>query len=270
MLTAMTARGRVYAIVAACAVGAAAVVVGATVALHEEPPAPLSPRSGSPPFAADATQEPEVVRAVRAAVASWPRGTVPQLRELVRRWPDSSFVRLNLGLALFWIRDNDGAAREWQLASRAQPDTPSAVRAQDLLHPRSPPGLPFFVPSGAVRAELRRGLELQRAGRPVSAERAFAAAARAAPDDPEAQVAAAVARFRKDRPERGFSALGPLLKRFPRAQTVRFHLGLLSIWINDFAQARRQLRLATALGPGTSLGKQAERLLDTLEKGGTG
>jgi hypothetical protein len=266
----MTARGRVYAIVAACAVGAAAVVVAATVAMHDEPPAPLGPRTGKPPFAADATQPSEVVEAVRAAVAAWPRGAVPQLRELVRRWPDSAFVRLNLGLALFWIRDDGGAAREWQVASRVEPDTPSAVRAQDLLHPRSPPGLPFFVPSGEVPPRLRRGLELQRAGRPVSAERALAAAARAAPDDPEAQVAAAVARFRKDRPERGFSALGPLLKRFPRAQTVRFHLGLLSIWINDFAQARRQLRLATGLGPDTRLGRQAERLLETLERGGTG
>jgi len=270
----MSPRGRVYAIVAACAVGAAAVVVGATVALHEDVPQPLGPRSGKPPFAADPTEPREVVQAVRSAVQAWPEGTIPRLRGLVEEEPRSAFVRLNLGLALFWARDNAGAVREWRLAARVQPDTPSAVRAQDLLHPRSPPGLPFFVPAGDVRSPaqrgLRRGLAFQRAGRPVSAERAFAAAARAAPDDPEAQVAAAVSRFRKDEPERGFSALGPLLQRFPRSQTVRFHLGLLSIWINDFAQARRQLRLAEALGPKTRLGREANRLLHSLLKAGTG
>jgi hypothetical protein len=142
------------------------------------------------------------------------------------------------------------------------------------LHPRSPPGLPFFVPEGELASpadrEFRRGLILQRSGRPDSAERAFAAAARSAPDDPQAQVAAAVARFRKDRPERGFSALGPLVRRFPQAQTVRFHLGLLSIWINDFAQARRQLGLAKAMGPDTRLGREANRLIGSLMNAGTG
>jgi tetratricopeptide (TPR) repeat protein len=266
----VSARGRVYAIVAACAIGAAAAVVGMTAALHEDVPAPLGPREGSPPFAADPTQPPELVRAVRTAVAAWPEGTLPRLRGIVEEAPRSAFVRLNLGLALYWGRNDAAAAREWQTASRVQPDTPSAVRAQDLLHPRSPPGLPFFVPAGEVSPALRRGLTLQRAGRPVSAERAFASAARAAPDDPEAQVAAAVARFRKDTPERGFGALGPLARRFPREQTVRFHLGLLSIWINDFRQARRQFRLAVALNPDSRLAMEANRLLDSLLKAGTG
>jgi tetratricopeptide (TPR) repeat protein len=264
----MSARGRVYAIVAACAVAAAAVVVGATVALHEDVPKPLGPRAGKPPFAADPTQPGDVVAEVRSALQAWPEGTIPRLRGLVQEQPRSAFVRLNLGLALYWARDDAAALQAWRVAAQVEPDTPSAIRAQDLLHPRSPAGLPFFVPSGSLGRpagdDLRRGIAFQRAGRPVSAERAFAAAARAAPDDPEAQVAAAVARFRKDRPERGFSALGPLLRRFPQAQTVRFHLGLLAIWINDFAQARRQLRLASSLGPETKLGKEAKRLLRSL------
>jgi len=270
----MSARGRVYAIVAACAAGAAAAVVAITAVTHEDVPAPAGPRSGKPPFAVDSTQPPGLVEAVRAVMRSWPEGTVPRLRALAEESPRSAFVRLNLGLALFWVRDNARAAREWRVAARVQPDTPSAVRAQDLLHPRSPPGLPFFVPEDDLALpadrDLRRGLMLQRAGRPDSAERAFAAAARSAPDDPEAQVAAAVSRFRKDRPERAFSALGPLVRRFPRAQTVRFHLGLLSIWINDFAHARRQLQLAKATAPDTRLGREANRLLNSLMNAGTG
>lgn len=269
----MSARGRVYALVAACAVGAAAAVVAITAVTHVDPPAPPEPRAGKPPFAADATQPPELVDDVRLALREWPRGTLSRLRSLAAEHPRSAFVRLNLGLALFWVRDNAGAVREWRSAARVEPDTPSAVRAQDLLHPKSPPGLPFFLPqsgSDSAPPALRRGLAFQRALRPVSAERAFAAAARAAPDDPEAQVAAALARFRKGSPERGFSALGPLVRRFPRAQTVRFHLGLLSIWINDFSQAKRQLRLASALDPETRLGREAKRLLQSLLKAGTG
>ena len=82
--------------------------------------------------------------------------------------------------------------------------------------------------------------------RPVSAEREFEAAVRLAPDDPETRVAAAVGRYDKDAPARAFSRLGPLLRLFPRAQTVRFHLGLLLIYLNEFPQARRELLLAQA------------------------
>jgi hypothetical protein len=267
-------RRRVYAIVAASAAGAAAAVVAITAATHEEVPRPLGPRSGAPPFAADPTQPAQLVADVRSAMRAWPQGTIPRLRALAEARPRSAFVRLNLGLALFWVRDDAGAVREWRLATSVAPDTPSAVRAGDLLHPDSPPGLPFFIPSEhpdpAIRLELLRGIAFQRAGRPVSAERTFAAAARAAPGDPEAQVAAAVARFRKTAPERAFARLGPLVRRFPRAQTVRFHLGLLSIWINDFDQARRQLRLAHSLGPRTRLGREANTLLESLLNVGTG
>ena len=104
--------------------------------------------------------------------------------------------------------------------------------SQDLRHPNSPPGLPPFVPSftrvtSPVESQLLRGAAYQQALRPVSAEREFAAAARAAPDDPEALTAAAVGLYDKDEPALAFSRLGPLARRFPHAQTVRFHLGLL-------------------------------------------
>src|ERR671923_1989484 len=161
------------------------------------------------------------------------------------------------------IRDS---RRAWRDAERAQPDSPSAVRAQDLRHPRTPPGLPPFVPAftrpaTSAQSHLLRGIAYQQALRPVSAEREFAAAARADPNDPEALAAAAVGLYDKDRPAAAFSRLGPLARRFPRAQTVRFHLGLLLIYLGDMPQARRQLTLAQRLGPGTRLGKRAKTLL---------
>jgi predicted Zn-dependent protease len=106
----------------------------------------------------------------------------------------------------------------------------------------------------------------QQALRPVSAEREFAAAARAAPDDPEALTAAAVGRYDKERPAAAFSRLGPLARRFPHAQTVRFHLGLLLIYFGDIAQAKRQLALARAEGPRNPLGKRAQTLLRAAAK----
>ena len=149
---------------------------------------------------------------------------------------------------------------------RAQPDSPSAVHAADLRHPATPPGLPPFVPS-FVRAKtpaqrhLLQGAAFQQVLRPVSAAREFAAAARAAPDDPEALTAAAVGLYDKDRPAAAFSQLGPLARRFPHAQTVRFHLGLLLIYFGDVPRARRELTLVRAEGPRTRLGERAATLL---------
>jgi len=117
-----------------------------------------------------------------------------------------------------------------------------------------------------VERLLVRGIAFQAALRPVSAEQEFAAAARAAPKDPEAQVAAAVGLFDKDRPALAFSRLGPLVRRFPHAQTVRFHLGLLLIYIREFPAARRELTLAVAEGPTTLVGKRAALLLKASSK----
>jgi tetratricopeptide (TPR) repeat protein len=250
-------------------------VVAVTAATHESPPKPLGPRAGKPPYAADWTVSAPLSAAVRRAMSAWPEGTVATMRRLEQEHPGSAFVRLNLGLALFWQRDEAGAVRAWRAAKRVEPDTPSAVRAGDLLHPDSPRGLPQFQPSFArarTKAErlLIEGVRLQRSWRPVSAERAFARAARLAPDDPDAQVAAAVGLYDKDRPAVAFGRLGPLARRYPRSQTVRYHLGLLSIWVGAFRQARREFALAARLAPGTALAKDAVLLGKRLEKARTG
>jgi tetratricopeptide (TPR) repeat protein len=255
-------RARIYTLVGVVAAGAAGLVVAVTALTADHPP---GPRSGKPPFAADWTAPARLSGDVRAAV-----GSVPRLSELASANPRSSFVRLNLGLALFWRRQEDAAVAAWRQAKRLQPDTPSGVRAGDLLHPDSPRGLPQFEPSTALadtpaRRLIVRGVRLQASGRPVSAERLFARAAKLAPDDPDAQVAAAVGLYDKDDPSRAFGRLGPLVRRFPHAQTVRFHLGLLSIWLGSFAQARQELRLALAENEKSNYGKEARLLLKRLE-----
>ena len=113
--------------------------------------------------------------------------------------------------------------------------------------------------------KLLYGIALQRLGHPVSARRAFDEAVRLAPADPQAQVAAAVGRFDKTHPERAFSRLGPLSRRYPHASTVRFHLGLLLLWLGEVKAGKRQLRLAASVEPGSPLAREAQLFLQRLK-----
>jgi Flp pilus assembly protein TadD len=259
----MSPRARVWAVVALAAVAAAGTAVGVTLATRSDVEVR---RTKPPPFVSDPTAPAALAGEVRLALAAWPAGTARRLRILAARHPRSALVRLELGLALAFTGQSDDARRAWEEAERVQPDSPSAVRAQDLRHPGTAPGLPPFVPSFTrprtlAQSHLFRGAAYQQALRPVSARREFAAAARAAPTDAEALTAAAVGLYDKDRPALAFSRLGPLARRFPHAQTVRFHLGLLLIYFGDLPRARRELALARAEGPRTPLGKRAQTLL---------
>ena len=126
--------------------------------------------------------------------------------------------------------------------------------------------------SGGARrradGKLLYGVALQRLGRQLSAVREFDAAAKGAPEDVEAQVAAAVGRFDKARPAEAFSRLGPLTRRFPNRATVRFHLGLLLLWSGEVKEAKTQLTRATRAEPGSPLAREAERYLAELRKAG--
>jgi tetratricopeptide (TPR) repeat protein len=232
---------------------------------------------------------------VGSALAAWPSGTTQRLEDLQAAHRRSALVALHLGLAYYWDRRNDDALATWRSAAQEQPDTPYAVRAGDFLHPQYAPGLPRFVPSfqpslriralpgpqqvaalragaerGGAHAKILYGTALQQLGRPVSAEREFAAAARLAPDDPDARVAEAVGRFDKAKPARAFGTLGPLTRVFPQAQTVRFHLGLLLLWSAQVKEARKQLLEAKSEAPNSLLGRQATQYLAALGRIGTG
>lgn len=225
---------------------------------------------------------------IGSAFSSWP-DSLDAVQALARSHPRSGIAQLDLGLALFWAGRNADAEAAWRAAVRVDPDSDAAVRAGDLLHPNFAQGLPVFVPSfgpprsltrlsppaelsylarrardGGARAKLLYGVALQRLGHQLSAEREYAAAAAAAPNDAEAQVAAAVGLFDKARPERAFSRLGPLVETFPHAPTVRFHLGLLLLWTGRVEQAKRELILAQKEGPNTPLGREAARFLSRV------
>jgi tetratricopeptide (TPR) repeat protein len=320
----MSPRGRVFLIVALAAVLVSGAVVAGVLATRSSVPS-VKPRKGLPSLALDlgVRTDPES-RALRqalrlyqarrpkqageifgryhsleaeigAAFADWPAGTLERLRTLAATHPHSSLAALNLGTALYWSREDADALTAWRAAARLQPDTYYAVHANDLLHPRTVPGLPVFVPSfpeprklgglstpqqlallrrdaarGGADAKILYGVALQRLYHQRSAERQFAAAAREAPDDPDARVAAAVGRFDKASPTLAFSRLGPLVRVFPHAQTVRFHLGVMLLWLDQLDQARKELQQAHDTNPGSPLGKQASGYLSALRMAGTG
>ncbi len=314
-------RLRVHAIVLACALAAAGLTVGVTLATRTSPPKPRTAavQAGTPPLvldlgvrtdreavalrrAADLVDGGKPAQAapvfagyhslearVGAALAGWPAG-FDALAGLAQRHPRSALVQLNYGLALFWRGDEAGAKAAWRAARRDEPDTLYAVRAEDLLYPSFPRGLPTFVPSfpapaavarlspprqlaylerrartGGARARLMYGVALQRLGRQLSALHEYEAAAALAPADPEPKVAVAVARFDKAAPSRTFSRLGPLARRFPKSQSVRFHLGLCLLWLGSVPQAKAELRSARDAGPRTTLGTEARRFLERLQ-----
>jgi len=226
---------------------------------------------------------------VGLAVAAWPAETIGDLRTLDGEYPRNGTVALNLGSALFCDGQPDAARAQWQQAKALAPDSPIGVRAADLLHPEDVRGIPVFVPGfdyppglaslsprrqltalaararrPDVRAKLLYGRALQQLQHQRSAERQYAAAARLAPDNASAHVAAAVGRFDKDRPAAAFSRLGPLTQRFPRSPSVRFHLGLLLLWLGRIDAGEAQLRRARALAPASQLGREAARFLVRL------
>lgn len=227
---------------------------------------------------------------VGSALAAWPEGSLDRLEQLGKLYPKSAVVQLHLGLARLWANQGDPTGA-WRAALDAEPDTPYAIVAGNLLHPQLPRGLPAFIPSFAASTEiaslppdrqldaLRRragsgqlrdlllyGVGLQRVGRPVSAARVFERAAKRYPEEVEALVAAAVGQFDKDEPEIAFGRLGPLSREYPNEPTVRFHLGVMLLWTGRVRAAERQFRLAAKTKPGSALAQEAARYLETIRK----
>jgi tetratricopeptide (TPR) repeat protein len=320
----VSARARTALLVAALAALAAVVVAGAVMLSADEAGGPAAeaerprPRAGFPPLALslgirddaearqlrraaelyDAGRRAEAGRVfarfdsleakLGAAFAAWP-ATEDRIEQLGALYPRSALVQLHVGLARFWA-GTGGALTAWREARDVEPDTPYAVRADDLIHPELAPGLPVFTPSFAYRVEgdspahqlaalradesvrgrLLYGIALQRLGRPLSARRAFAGALELEPNGVDPLVADAVGRYEKSDPSSSFSRLGPLTRRFPTAATVRFHLGVLLLWQRDVEEAARQLRLARKADPGSRLAREAGRYLDEVVQGGTG
>jgi Flp pilus assembly protein TadD len=325
----MSARTRVLIVVGVTAVLAVGGIVGATLLQSNGKKAATSgavtkPRAGVPPLILDfgVRDDPEAralaqgaklyaakhrVEAGRIfaryhsleaqiglALSTWPKGGLDTLKTLVASHPHSALAELHLGYAYLWSGRTADAVGAWRQAAKVEPDSPSAVFADDLLHSSFAPGLPYIVtglqppprvtslPARQELAALKRsamlrdadakvlyGVALWNLRRPISAERQFRAAAALAPNDPMAQTAAAVGAYSKARPVLAFSKLGPLTGRFPKAAVVRFHLGILLLWSKELGKARTQLHLAAVDEPKSVYGRAAKKLLTALASTGT-
>jgi predicted Zn-dependent protease len=264
---------RIRAIVGAAALAAAGLVAGVVLATRQDPPQPKAQcGSAAKPLLVPGVASHEVA-AVRAALALRPaRSAAHALEPVAQRAPKDPLVQFNYALALFCGGYLAEADRAFRAAKQTGRDTYYEMRADSILHPQYFQPLdglyPLFQPTTADPL-LLRGLLLQRQGHQHSAERVYARAARLHPRSDEAQVAAAVGRFDEDDLSASFSRLGPLVRRFPQSQSVRFHLGLLLAWTGRKAQAKREFILARRLDPASKLGKQAGVFLAGLVTGGT-
>ena len=268
----MSAANRVRLLVAAIAVVAAGVVAGVVLATRQDPAQPATQCKQRPKALIVPGVASPYVAAVRAALVQPPKSAARLLERLSQQAPNDPVVQFNFGTALFcagYIADGEQAYRQ---AKRAGYDTYYEMLADQILHPQffqPQDGLyPIFQPQGR-NVLLSQGVLLQRGGKQHSAERLFARAARLEPGNDEAQVAAAVGRFNEDNLSAAFSRLGPLVKRFPHSQSVRYHLGLLLAWTGQRDQAVKEFRLARDLNPQSTLGEESTTFLRLLVRGGT-
>ncbi len=252
------------------AVVAAATVASVVYATRQDPAQPKAvckTREGlhRPGRSLDATSP-----QVQAAFAKGAKAAALALEPLAQVSPKDAVVAFNDGLALYCAGYPNEAATALEQAKKVGANSYYRVQADLLLHPQyfQGGGYPPFEYYGHDPL-LIQGQVAQRGYHQVTAEKLWARAAKLHPDDVDAQVAAAVGRFDMDDLNASFSRLGPLAKRFPKSQTVRFHLGLMLVWIGQRTQAIAELKQAEALGRDTQLGKQAAKLLAGIEKGGS-
>jgi predicted Zn-dependent protease len=265
----MSPANRVRLIVGLLAVLAAGIVVGVVYATRQSPAQPKAQCKGRPkPFIVPGTPAANVP-AVRAALAEKPVAAARALEQLAFVAPNDPVVQFNYGTTLFCAGYVADAVQAFRSAKKAGRDTFYEIQSDVLLHPQYfSQGYPPFQ-TESHDPLLVGGAILQRQGHEHSAEREWAKAARLHPGSDEAQVAAAVGLFDMDNLSASFSKLGPLVRRFPKSQSVRYHLGLLLAWTGQRDQAVTEFRLARSLGPNTGLGKEANTFLGGLVTGGT-
>jgi tetratricopeptide (TPR) repeat protein len=209
------------------------------------------------------------VAAVKKALAEGSNRAARTLEALAAEQPNDPVVQFNYGTALYCAGFGVEAAQAYRKAKKAGRDTQYEVLSDNFLHPQYfNPGYPQFL-YGGHDPLLVQGQIAQRNFHQETAERLWARAAELHPNDANAQVAAAVGRFDMDDLSASFSRLGPLVKRFPTSQTVRFHLGLLLAWTGQGELAVKEFRAARALGAKTTFGVEANAFLVRLENSGT-
>ena len=261
----MSPAARVRLAVAGAVVIAAAAVVGVVAATSSDPAQPTARSCGSrQPYLVEGVPMTHEA-AIRHAFSLPARKAAFAMMQQALRAPADPAVQFNDGVALYCAGYLTEATQAFATAKKVGSNTFYEIRADSILHPQFfSQGYPVFEPNGPIAPLLVEGISAQRAGHQHSAERLYARAARLRPDDDQAQVAAAVGRFDESDLSAAFSRLGPLVKRFPRSVSVRYHLGLLLAWTGQRSQAVAEFRLAKRLGPQTRLGLEANAFLKRL------
>ena len=224
------------------------------------------------------------------AVTAWPEETEEKLQAIVDAYPDSAVARLNLGLALLAQGEPNAARKQWAEAERArarlaggaerrgsaQPALaarPAAVRRRGRAGRRSPSspleerletvrGTPrSAAPSttgSSTGARSRRWATANRHGVPTQTRSRPTRRASRRRSPPRCR------RFDKDDASPAFAKLGPLASANPNSSLIRFHLGLMLLWLPDLDNARKQLERAQVSDQEGFYGKQAGRVLARL------
>jgi tetratricopeptide (TPR) repeat protein len=223
----------------------------------------------------------QVGRALAAYREGNPQRADDLLAALAADRPDDPLPTFERGLVLLFAGDT-ARARDWLARARGlDREGFYGVRADNVLHPGIAPGYPPWFASRDLEtgpiSELQRraraapadpdeqlalAAALQADGKRREAREAASLAVAADPDDLDAQVAVAVLGFDKDRPAAAVGALGTILRGDRSRVEPRLHLGLLLSWIGRRDQAREQFRLAAAADPDGRLGKLARELAD--------
>jgi tetratricopeptide (TPR) repeat protein len=198
---------------------------------------------------------------------------------------DDAVVTFHLGLAEIWAGNRQAAIDAWERTKRLDPFGYYGTLADDALHP--PPqqhlGYPPYFPPRPVNgtpAELRaaaqahpdepgRWLDLAVALESQDRPAALAAARRAVELDPNgisARVAFLVLSYDKDDPAKTFGQLGPLLQQTGGNTEIRFHLGVLSLWIGLRDKALGEFRQVAKDQPDGPYARFANAFVAELEK----
>ena len=255
------------AIVAGAALVAGAVVAGVVYATPQDPAQPKTRCTDG--IAAGFYAPSPNTRAVKDALQRGPKSAARTLEALAVEQPKDPVVQFNYATALYCGGFDAEALAAFRKAKKVGRDTRYRIIVDNLLHPQFfTKGYPQFQYSGPDPL-LVRGQIAQRTFHQETAERLWARAAKLHPNDADAQVAAAVGRFDMDDLSASFSRLGPLVKRFPQSQTVRFHLGLLLAWTGQRNLAVKEFLAVRKLGAATTLGKEANAFLTRLGSSGT-
>ena len=198
-------------------------------------------------------------------VPQWPKGSLDTLQRLGSEYPEDPVVQLYLGIACSGPatpRRRDRArggeeARPRHATGRSRPTT-SCTRSSSTE-------LPGLRADAAERAAHAGRARCRPQGHQHSAERLYQRAARLAPGDDEAQVAAAVGRFDKDNLAAVVLAPRPADRALP-AQPGRALLPrLLLAWTGASATARSSSsRRPSRSVRRPSLGRSAQAFLDRV------